>query len=146
VKPLDGASIRFCALKARIESSRGSAAQIICCCPIQTFHVWLPSSRRCRGEEQATFASSLPRRRHLSNRICAAKPHKSPQVFFVVFDSGGLHYLDQFFLKRLAPVVFLLIQNIPSYSFDIRRADGDCRIASLPAEDSLAYHVMNPLR
>jgi len=45
------------ALTVRSENLvRASSAQLDQFARIQTFHVWLPSDRRCRGEKLATFS------------------------------------------------------------------------------------------
>ena len=57
-----------------------------------------------------------------------------PQISFVKRHLVGVQHQQVFFLKRLRPVMFLLVCNVSIYYFDVSFTNGEHPITDLPGE------------
>ena len=126
---------------------------------IQTFHVWLPSVRRCRGEYPYAigyllFAAAAakyhyPASTRLTVWLLSLRRGEmlfliSQKIFFVKLNAVLFEHFFQLLLKTLNSVMRLLTKNVLFDFLKLRWTDRKRRIASLPAKDFSFQDVVDP--
>src|SRR5207247_1800610 len=71
---------------------------------------------------------------------------RSPQIFFVVLDTGQSQQFYIFLLHRSLSMVLFLIEHIFSNPFKLRCADRKSSISVLPTEFLIINFCMDPFR
>src|SRR5262249_29391529 len=84
------------------------------------------------GAERGEAERNPRKRSHRRHKPANAGDSASSQIFLVVFDAIRFQKLDEFFSERGFLVMLFLPCDVILHFFDIRLADGECGITTLP--------------